>query len=210
MYYFIKTPFWAKLVFPGLVWKMPAGYNRIYLTFDDGPHPDITCFILTELKKYNAKATFFCVGENVFKFPSVYKKIQDEGHAIGNHTYNHLNGWRTETDVYLENVEKAQHLIKGKLFRPPYGKFTKQQQRIISSPRFALNSIMWTVLSADFDSNISGQQCLKNMVTQAEDGSIIVMHDSERAWKNLEYALPRALDFFSEKGFSFEAITGIG
>ncbi len=206
MFYLTKTPFWAKLLFPHLIWKMPAGANKIYLTFDDGPHPDITLYVLTELKKYNAKATFFCVGENVLKNQDIYNRILDEGHTTGNHTHNHLNGWKTEDEIYLQNVEKAQQFICGKLFRPPYGKFTRNQQWAISSQRFALKNIMWSVLSGDFDQNISGQKCLKNIITHTKDGSIIVMHDSEKAWKNLEYALPKLLQFYTKKGFTFEAI----
>lgn len=206
MYYFTKTPYWARLVFPGLIWEMPAGNKRLYLTFDDGPHPDITPYVLTQLKKHQAKASFFCVGENVYKHPEIYSQILNDGHVTGNHSYNHLNGWKTDNKVYLDNVEKAQQLIQGKLFRPPYGKFTRHQQKAIASPPLGLKNIMWTVLSGDFDKNISKEKCLSNIVKQAKDGSIIVFHDSEKAWRNLEYALPKVLQFYAEKGFSFEAI----
>lgn len=207
MVYFSKTPFWAKLVYPSLIWDMPAGDNRLFLTFDDGPHPDVTCYVLSELEKYNAKATFFCVGENVLKYPRVFQKIVENGHTVGNHTYNHLKGWKTPAKPYLENVEKAQQLINGKIFRPPYGKFTSQQYRMIASPRLGLKNVMWSVLSGDFDKNISSEQCFKNIIKHAVDGSIIVFHDSEKARQHLEFALPKTLQYFAEKGFKFEGIT---
>lgn len=202
-----RIPAILPLIFPSLLWKVKTKENVIYITFDDGPHPDITPKVLEILNQYNAKATFFCVGENVLKYPRVFQQIVVNGHTVGNHTYNHLNGWKTPAKPYLENVEKAQQLINGKIFRPPYGKFTSQQYRMIASPRLGLKNVMWSVLSGDFDKNISSEQCFKNIIKHAVDGSIIVFHDSEKARQHLEFALPKTLQYFAEKGFKFEGIT---
>lgn len=205
MFYLVKTPWWLKKLYPGCTWQMPAGEKKLYLSFDDGPHPLATPFVLNELKKYQAKATFFCIGKNVLEQPVIYRQIIEEGHQVGNHTFNHLNGWKTADGTYLENVSKAKKYIDSNLFRPPYGKATKFQLRVISSGQQLL-PVMWTVLSGDFDPALTKENCLSNVLRHSGDGSIIVCHDSEKAFDKLQYVLPRVLEFFSEKGFGFNRI----
>ena len=205
--YLVKTYWWLKALYPSFVWNMNRGERTIYLTFDDGPHPTATPFVLNELKKYNAKATFFCIGKNVIEYPEIYKRIIDEGHAIGNHTYNHLNGWNTNNDSYLQNIDKAIEHIKSNLFRPPYGriKTTQSKQLKTTHPNFKI--IMWDVLSADFDTNISAEQCYKNVIKNTLPGSIIVFHDSTKALDKMTNTLPKVLQYFSNKNFTFKAIS---
>jgi peptidoglycan/xylan/chitin deacetylase (PgdA/CDA1 family) len=206
--YFVKTPWWLKRIYPGRVWDIDTAEKIIYLTFDDGPHPVATPFVLDELKKYNAEATFFCIGKNVAEYPEIYKRILHEGHRTGNHTQNHLNGWKSRNDVYLDNIAEAANYIDSELFRPPYGRIKKSQAKKIGTsirgkePKI----IMWTVLSGDFDTTISKEQCLKNVLINAKAGSIIVFHDSEKAYRLLEYTLPKALQILSEKGYQFEKL----
>ncbi len=205
MFYLVKTPWWLKKIYPGCTWQMPKGKKKIYLSFDDGPHPAATSYVLEELKKYNAKATFFCIGKNVAEYPFIYEQILDEGHRVGNHTYNHLNGWKTCDEEYINNVVQAKKLIDSNLFRPPYGRATKFQLKLLST-RYALNPIMWTVLSGDFDMELTKENCLLNVLNKTKDGSIVVFHDSEKAYKKIQYVLPRVLSHFSKRGFQFEAI----
>lgn len=200
--YFINTPWWLKQVYSGYRWNMPGGGNDIYLTFDDGPHATATPFVLDELKAVGAKASFFCIGKNVVDHPEIYQRIINEGHAVGNHTQHHLNGWKTENESYLRDIKVASQHISSPLFRPPYGRITRfQAKQIRQMLGPASQIIMWDVLSADFDENLSGEQCLQNVVRYTKPGSIIVMHDSQKAWNRLHYALPRMLRFFGEKGF---------
>ncbi len=161
--YFIKTPGWVKLLFPSYVWSLPATDKVVYLTFDDGPHPQLTPWVLDELEKYGAKATFFCVGNNVRKYGDVYRRILDQGHAVGNHTHTHVNGWKTETTVYLKDVADAAAFISSPLFRPPYGRIKKRQAKGIAAAvkHQQAKIIMWDVLSADFDQSITGDECLQ-------------------------------------------------
>lgn len=206
--YFIKTPWIAKKIFPSYVWNLPAGENAVYLTFDDGPHPIITSWVLEQLKQYKAKATFFCIGNNVEKYPGIYKKILEEDHATGNHTHHHLNGWKTNDRKYLDDISKAAQLIKSNLFRPPYGRIKSNQAKKIAS---ALQTdkeqiIMWDVLSADFDSSFSPEQCLRHVLENVSAGSIVVFHDSEKAFNNLKYVLPATLRYLKEEGFDFKKI----
>ena len=211
-FYWIKTNWIIKKIFPNYIWDLPNLENKIYLTFDDGPTPEITEWILQELEKHHAKATFFCIGKNIEKQPRLFDKLISEGHAIGNHTFNHLKGWNTPTETYLENVEwcnleiqKLKNLYsESKLFRPPYGKIKRSQSKILR--RLGFKIIMWDVLSADFDQTISPEQCLKNVLEKAKSGSIIVFHDSVKAFPNLEYTLPKALAFLEKKGFVFDVI----
>jgi len=208
--FFIKTPWWAKKIFSSYLWKMPAGEKVVYLSFDDGPHPTITPWVLDELKKFNAAATFFCVGKNVVQFPEIYQQVLTERHAVGNHTYHHLNGWKTATDVYLNDVEKANAVIESSLFRPPYGRITSKQAKGLKNAMQTNHPkvVMWDVLSADFDASLSPQDCARNVLTHAEPGSIVVFHDSEKALKNLKYALPVVLENLGKAGFCFKKIDG--
>ncbi|MES2848912.1 MAG: polysaccharide deacetylase family protein [Bacteroidota bacterium] len=205
MFYFVKTPWWLKKIYPECVWQMPEGQKKIYLTFDDGPHPVATSFVLEQLKKYNAKATFFCIGKNVEEYPFLYEELLDEGHSVGNHTYNHLNGWKTADAVYLDNIILAKQRIDSTLFRPPYGRATKFQLRLLRQQ--GMQPIMWSVLSGDFDTQLSKEKCLQNVSGKIRDGSIVIFHDSAKAYERLEYVLPRVLEQFSVKGFQFEQIT---
>jgi peptidoglycan/xylan/chitin deacetylase (PgdA/CDA1 family) len=185
---------------------MPSQEKVIYLTFDDGPHPAATPFVLDTLKDYSAKATFFCIGKNVLDQPALYERIITEGHAVGNHTFNHLNGWKTADAVYMEDISKAKKYIDSYLFRPPYGKITPFQLRLLAKDKFKMKPIMWTVLSGDFDVKLSKETCLLNVLTTASNGSIIVFHDSQKAFVNLQFVLPKVLNHFEQKGFRFEKI----
>jgi peptidoglycan-N-acetylglucosamine deacetylase len=206
MFYFVKTPWWLKKIYPTCVWEMPTKEKIIYLTFDDGPHPVATNFVLEQLKIYNAKATFFCIGKNVVEYAEVYRQIIDEGHQPGNHTYNHCNGWKTADKEYLDNISAAKKIIDSKLFRPPYGRITKFQLSLLSTFNFQLTSIMWTVLSGDFDIKLSKEKCLSNVLQNTGSGSIVVFHDSEKAYEKLQYTLPKVLEYFTSKGYSFEKL----
>lgn len=207
--YWIKTNSFIKNIFSNYIWNLPNPDNKIYLSFDDGPTPKITEWVLEELKKYNAKATFFCIGKNIVDHPELFNKLISEGHKIGNHTFNHLNGWNTETTNYIDNVNLCESLIidkksenqKFQLFRPPYGKIKKSQSKKLRKLGYKI--IMWDVLSADFDQTISPEKCLNNVLQNVRSGSIIVFHDSVKAFKNLEYTLPITLEKLKEKGFKF-------
>src|SRR5688572_14171354 len=159
MFYFIKTPWWLKKLWPGCIWDLKTTRKILYLTFDDGPHPVATPFVLEQLRKYKAKATFFCVGKNVKDYFFLYKTMIDEGHKPGNHTYDHLNGWKEKDEVYLQNIFKAKQVIDSNLFRPPHGRITKFQLKQLSAEKYKLITIMWDVLSGDFDKNTSAENC---------------------------------------------------
>jgi len=204
-FYTIKTPSIIQRVFSGYRWRFSSVTKEIYLTFDDGPTPEITTFVLNELKKHQAKATFFCIGKNVKKHLTIYKRIKKEGHAIGNHTYNHLNGFRTNNTNYIENILQAEKLIETNLFRPPYGRLKSSQARSIISKGYKI--IMWDVLSGDFDTTITPEKCLKNVLDKTTNGSIVVMHDSEKAKDKIFYTLPKILSYYQEKGYLFKAIS---
>jgi len=200
----VKTPVLLKKMFPNYIWDISTESNDIYITFDDGPTPDVTDQVLDELKKFDAKATFFVVGENAKKYPKLLKRIEAEGHVLGNHTNNHIKGWNTKTKNYLNNVEKASKIIDSNLFRPPYGQLKpKQGKKLIAE---GYNIIMWNVLSLDWDNAISKQSCLNNVISKTTKGSIIVFHDSIKASKNMLFALPKALEYFSNLGYNFKAI----
>ncbi|MFE3869423.1 polysaccharide deacetylase family protein [Flavobacterium sp. LS2P90] len=208
----VKTNWIIKKLFSNYVWDIPNNESKIFLTFDDGPIPEITEWVLEELKKHNAKATFFCIGNNIEKHPEIFKKVIGEGHAIGNHTFNHLNGWKTTTETYLANFERCKETIQqfaisnvnSKIFRPPYGKIKRAQAKAIRQSGYKI--IMWDVLSVDFDSNLSREKCLQNVLSNIESGSIIVFHDSIKAFKNLEYVLPKILAYLKENNFVCEVI----
>lgn len=203
----VKTHKFISYLFPKYIWKIPNSKNKIYLTFDDGPIPEVTEWVLDILKAENVKATFFCIGDNIQKHQKVFNRIQSEGHTIGNHTFNHLNGWKTSSSDYIENFKKCESTINNnsKLFRPPYGKISPFQAKQILKDNYKI--IMWDVLSYDFDNKISSQKCLNNVIKNIESGSIIVFHDSLKAEQNLRYVLPKAITYLKEKGFEFDVIT---
>lgn len=191
---------------------MPVHQKEMYLTFDDGPIPGPTEFVLHTLSRYNARGTFFCIGDNVRKHPQIFQKVVDEGHAIGNHTFNHLNGWRTDSTKYLENIRLCDDAITSAstagvmsqgLFRPPYGRITRRQIKML--PQYKI--IMWDVLSVDYNKHLSPEACLRNTINACRAGSIIVFHDSIKAEKNMMFALPRLLEHFTERGYSFKSIS---
>jgi peptidoglycan/xylan/chitin deacetylase (PgdA/CDA1 family) len=201
--YFIKTPWLLRTIFKQLLWRLPNQGNTIYLTFDDGPIPGVTPWVLDTLAQHQAKATFFCVGENVTKHPLIYQDVLAAGHSVGNHTYNHLNGWKTPTDDYLENVALCAKALNSNLFRPPYGKLSPTQLMALQKN---YHIVMWDVLSADFDQSIRPEQCLQNVLTHTQAGSIVVLHDSLKAEINLRYILPRLLEHFGKQGYTFAAL----
>jgi peptidoglycan-N-acetylglucosamine deacetylase len=206
--YFIKTPWWLKKLFPAYIWNYGRNEPAVYLSFDDGPHPEITPWVLAELKKYNAKATFFCIGKNVDAYPAIYKQIKEEGHSVGNHTYGHLNAWKTPAHQYEKDIKDAAVIIESDLFRPPYGRILHKN---IPGIKRALGNdakiIMWDVLSGDFDKNFSGEQCLHHVIKNTVAGSVIVFHDSVKAYDNLVYALPLVLENFKSKGYELRKIS---
>ncbi|MES2619506.1 MAG: polysaccharide deacetylase family protein [Bacteroidota bacterium] len=192
-----------KAVYRECLWKVNTKDKILYLTFDDGPIPNITAFVLDELRKWNAKATFFCIGRNVENNPEIFQKIVDEEHSIGNHTYDHLKGWNCKDREYLENIEKCGTVLNSKLLRPPYGKLKPSQYLALKS-QYKL--VMWDVLSFDFDTKISQEKVLSNVIKNAEEGSIVVFHDSLKAEAKVRFVLPKVLEHFSAKGFKFEKL----
>ncbi|WP_224996371.1 polysaccharide deacetylase family protein [Cesiribacter sp. SM1] len=204
------TPSLLHWLYPGMLWHMPRNTKKIYLTFDDGPIPEVTPPVLEMLGQWNAKATFFCVGENVQKHPQVLKQVVEQGHRLGNHTFHHLKGVEVSTETYLQDTALCQQLLQPELseaapmlFRPPYGRFTKGQRTALSA-QYRL--VMWDVLSADYDSRLSPQVCLQKSIRYTRPGSIIVFHDSLKAWDRLQWVLPRYLEHFSRKGFTFATL----
>lgn len=217
-FYFVKTPYIVQRIFKNYIWSFSTSKKVLYLTFDDGPTPEITEWTLKTLKKYNAKATFFCVGKNIENHPKIFKQIITENHSVGNHTHNHLNGWRVNTETYIKNIELTEDSIQSAvssfqskkeensklLFRPPYGKIKPNQSKKLRSKGYKI--IMWNVLSADFDQTISKEKCLENVLKNSKKGSVIVFHDSVKTAENLKYVLPKILAHFSKKGFVFDLI----
>jgi len=203
MPYLIKTPALVKWFYPGLTWQKSPTELILYLTFDDGPIPEVTPFILKTLAQFEAKATFFCIGDNVQKHRDIFKQVKAGGHTIGNHTFNHLRGWDTSDKVYLQNTQKCQELVKAKLFRPPYGRAKKSQFAVLKKQ---YEVIMWDVLSGDFDTDLSPQKCYQNVVDKSSNGSIIVFHDSLKAFPRIQYALPKALEYWQNKGYQFKSL----
>lgn len=201
-------------MFPNYVWDIATTNKVLYLTFDDGPTPEVTNWTLDILKQYDAKATFFCIGANVEKHPDIFKSIIKDGHTIGNHTQNHIKGWKTKTKVYLKEVKDAQTTIysnlknlnasKVTLFRPPYGQIKPKQGKKLIELGYQI--IMWDVLSFDWEQDLSEEKCLENVISKSKEGSIIVFHDSVKASKNMMYALPKVLDIFSKKGYKFKSL----
>jgi peptidoglycan/xylan/chitin deacetylase (PgdA/CDA1 family) len=201
-----KSPFWLRLIFPNYLWRKPKinGEPSIYLSFDDGPIPEITPWVLDQLAKYNAQATFFCIGDNVRKHPAVFQRLEAEGHAFGNHTFNHLNGWNNDVNTYVDNVLHCESYFKTTLFRPPYGRIKKAQAEKLSRANYKV--IMWDVLAGDWSAKLSSEDCLKACLKHCKDGSILVLHDSLKAEEKLRYVLPRILHHFSNLGYKFKSL----
>lgn len=198
-----RSPSFLARLYPQLTWRIPNEEKKIYLTFDDGPIPDVTEFVLNELGERRTKATFFCIGDNVRKNRSIFEKLKDQGHCVGNHTYHHVSGWRSDSNKYLKDVNDclAEMKMDSKLFRPPYGRITRKQIKALAGYQI----IMWDVLSFDY-SRISAERCLNGTLKAVRDGSIIVFHDSIKAEKNLRFVLPRFLDQVLDWGYLPELI----
>ncbi|RZJ28437.1 MAG: polysaccharide deacetylase family protein [Flavobacterium sp.] len=204
--YWVKTPRIIKKLFSDFVWDMPAKDKIVYLTFDDGPTPEITQWVLSQLEKHQAKATFFCIGNNIAKHTDLFENVIKAGHAVGNHTFDHLNGWKTQTNDYIADVKMCANEMPHhvRLFRPPYGRLKRSQTKKLRNIGYRI--IMWDVLSADFDQTISPEKCLENVLKNVSPGSIVIFHDSVKAHKNLEYVLPRALDYLAANGYRCEKL----
>ncbi len=199
-----QVPEFIRKIYPNTIWRLPKKEKTVYLTFDDGPIPEVTPFVLDLLKQYGIKATFFCVGENVKKHPDVFQRVLEEGHLVGNHTYNHLAGFTNFVKKYLLNVEKAHAYIKSNLFRPPHGTF-RYGQFIFLRHRYDI--IFWDVVTRDYNNKISGEKVLSIVKKYTRNGSIIVFHDSLKAEKNMRYALPKAIEWLKSEGYQFEQLT---
>lgn len=206
-----KTPLFIKRLLPKYCWDINStNEKKIYLTFDDGPIPKVTAFVLHQLAQYQAKATFFCIGNNIEKHPHLLQQIHNEGHTIGNHTMDHSEAWKTTTEAYLTNIKKCHHSIHRQqqitatLFRPPYGQISYKKTKAIRQLGYTI--VLWDVLAKDWQATTTPQQCTKNVIENATSGSIIVFHDSTKAWKNMSYALPKVLEHFTKRGYTFEGI----
>ena len=202
--YLVKTPSLLKPFAKDLLWHVSVDKREVYFTFDDGPTPGVTETALDLLKQYGAKATFFCLGKNAEAYPELFARVAAEGHAIGNHTYDHPDGWKTSQLGYLRNVIRGKASIQSTLFRPPYGRITPAQVNALKN-HFRL--VMWDVLSADFDISNTPQQCYENVVKNVTPGSIVVFHDSLKAQSNMLFALERSLEHLSREGYIFRALT---
>ena len=201
-----RPPILLRKFYRNLMWRVPTDKKVIYLTFDDGPIPEVTPWVLSTLKQYGAKATFFCVGENVARNSSIYTQILEDGHAVGNHTHNHLKGWSTANEVYLSNVAQCAQYVPSELFRPPYGRIRRQQIKQLMG---TYKLIMWDVLSYDYSAMVTPEKCLQHVINNARPGSIVVFHDHQKAFKNMSYALPLVLAHFGKLGFQFEPLAKI-
>ena len=201
--YLVKTPSIFQNSFPNFTWKIPTKEKILHLTFDDGPTPEVTPWVLRQLAQYNAKATFFSIGENIMQHQGIFDQVKSEGHAVGNHTHNHLNGWATDSIPYFHNVRHCARLVQSPLFRPPFGRLRPKQAQFLQRH---YRIVMWDVLSGDFDPNISNEKCLTNVTKNAKPGSIVVFHDNQKAKEKLAYTLPKVLDHFSQLGYQFEAL----
>ena len=202
--YFVKTPAFIQKLFPNYCWKIPTQEKVIYLTFDDGPIPEVTPWTLEQLALYNAKASFFCVGENVQKYPAIFEQVVKNGHTVGNHTFNHLNGWTSDNISYFHNVRHCARLVDSVLFRPPYGRLKPKQAQFLQRH---YRIVMWDILSGDFDPTLSNEQCLENVLNNVQNGSIVVFHDSLKAKEKLEFVLPQVLKTLAAQGYRFEALS---
>ena len=205
MFYTVRIPYFIRLLYRNSIWGMPAGSKKVYLSFDDGPHPEITAFVLDLLRSYEAKASFFCIGENVSRYPDMYRRIINEGHTVGNHTQHHKNGWTTPDKEYLDDIREAQQYIDSDLFRPPYGRVRFSQLRVIRNV-MQMKPVMWSVVSGDFDTALSPKACAENVLGTMREGDIIVFHDSEKASERLKYALPLVLKEIKSRGWIAEKL----
>ena len=203
MKYLYKTPQLLKWYYPSLIWDFTTAEKCVYLTFDDGPTKEYTLWILEELEKYNAKATFFCIGNNVENYPKEFEEIIQQGHSVGNHTYNHMNGWNNSLLSYMRDVRKCETVFSSTLFRPPHGRMSNKQRAVLSKE---FKVIMWDVLSGDFDTSLSGEECAEAVIDHTTNGSIIVFHDSKKAAERLKNALPIVLETLTAQGYTFKAI----
>jgi peptidoglycan/xylan/chitin deacetylase (PgdA/CDA1 family) len=204
---FAKTPKLITTLYPDCLWKVNTKEKTLYLTFDDGPIPEVTPFVLEELKTWSAKATFFCIGKNIEANPELFKRIIKEGHGIGNHTYDHLSGWNHTNKTYFENIKKCQDVLTQhsplttqQFFRPPYGRLKISQYRALKSK---YKIVMWDIITFDFDTKTRKSRVLKTVLQHAKPGSVIVFHDSLKAKSKMEYALPQVLEHYSDLGYSF-------
>lgn len=209
----VKIPEFIKVLYPRRIWDGGREEKVIYLTFDDGPIPEVTPWVLQQLKNYRANATFFCIGDNVAAHPEIFNQIIAEGHTVGNHTYDHLNGWKTSSKAYLQNSLKAQQLMlrtatefpfKNAFFRPPYGKIKNAQAKQLVQEGFKI--VMWDIVSEDYNQKISPQKCLQNVLQHTKPGSLIVFHDSLKAERNMKFALSRVLEHYSTQGYDFRSL----
>lgn len=198
-----QLPLFFRRIYGKVLWRKDSDKKVIYLTFDDGPIPEVTPWVLDVLDQYEVKATFFCVGENVWKHPDLYQEILRRGHRTGNHTYNHLRGFLTKTDQYLENIEKAAKYIDSDLFRPPHGDLWRKQYLALNKK---YQIVQWDLITRDYNKKLRGDQVLNIVKQHARNGSIIVFHDSLKAEQNMKYALPRSLAYLKSEGFSFEVL----
>lgn len=201
--YLFRSNSFMQQLWSSYYWKTGVK-GAIYLTFDDGPHPVITSYVLDLLQKYNARATFFCIGNNVARYPDVYQSILDAGHTTGNHTYDHKNGWKTQDSLYIRNVLKTERLIRSHMFRPPYGRIRNKQARFLMKRGYSI--IMWSLLTGDFDVSLSPEDCWNHTATRLKEGDIVVFHDSEKARERLEYALPRLLAYCRLKNWEVRSL----
>ena len=195
--------FLRPLIGRNYLWRKNSSEKVVYLTFDDGPVPEVTPQVLGVLDDFDIKATFFCVGDNVKKYPELYREILMKGHSVGNHTFHHLNGFKVGQEQYLKDVEQASQLIDSRLFRPPYGKLTRKEKKILEQ-KFQI--VLWDVISYDYDKNLSPSQVLKNVKSYSRSGSVILFHDSVKAKNNMLTVLPQAISFLLAKGYRFEKL----
>lgn len=201
--YFVKTPKIIQRIYSNIIWSIDDNDKSIYLTFDDGPTPHSTPFILDALSSFNAKASFFCVGENVKKYPQIFDRIKKEMHTVGHHSYSHLSGWNTENPAYFNDVHRAAKIVGTKLFRPPYGRIKRSQLKKLL-PDYDM--VMWDVLVGDFDEKMDAEKCFQNVIKNTQSGSILVLHDNKKTIEIIKVLLPNILHYFSDKGFNFKAI----
>lgn len=205
--YLLQTPKLLRALSPSFAeWDIPvmAANPTVYLTFDDGPHPTATPFVLEQLAKYNANGTFFCIGKNVIEYPQIYESILRDAHSVGNHTHNHLRGWKTRTKEYIDNTQQAAQFIQSRLFRPPYGRIKRMQANQLHEMGYRI--IMWSLLSGDFDTSIDPKRCLENVIFHLKPGDIVVFHDSQKAWERMSYALPRVLEHCKKNKWAVKAL----